>query len=50
MVQSVNTKALVTLASVMRRPYLLSPHVHVSNISGTMYENITLVLKRMFPC
>jgi len=33
MVQSVNTKALMTLASIMRRPGLMVPHVSVSNIS-----------------
>jgi len=34
MVQSLNTKALLTLASVVRRPYLATPHVHVKTISG----------------
>lgn len=38
MVQSVNTKALMTLASVMRRPYLASPHVHVANISDLDFK------------
>jgi phosphatidylglycerophosphatase GEP4 len=33
MVQSINTKALLTLASVVRRPSLLVPHVSVENIS-----------------
>ena len=37
MVQSLNTRALVTLASVVRRPYLASPHVHVSTISEVNY-------------
>ncbi|EJK56811.1 hypothetical protein THAOC_23226, partial [Thalassiosira oceanica] len=34
MVQSVNVKALTTLASVIRRPYLASPHVFVPTVSG----------------
>ena len=34
MVQSVNIKALTTLASVIRRPYLASPHVFVPTVSG----------------
>mmetsp|Transcript_31265 Transcript_31265/g.47927 ORF Transcript_31265/g.47927 Transcript_31265/m.47927 type:complete len:228 (+) Transcript_31265:95-778(+) len=38
MVQSINTRALLTLASVMRRPYLMSPHVHVANISELNYH------------
>jgi phosphatidylglycerophosphatase GEP4 len=33
MVQAVNTKAIFTLASVMRRPHLLVPHVSVDTIS-----------------
>lgn len=33
MVQSINIKALTTLASVVRRPYLISPHIHVASIS-----------------
>lgn len=33
MVQSINLKALTTMASVIRRPYLASPHVHVATIS-----------------
>lgn len=37
MVQSINTKALVTLASVIRRPYLAAPHVHVATISDVDY-------------
>jgi phosphatidylglycerophosphatase GEP4 len=37
MVQSLNTKALVTLASVIRRPSLLVPHVSVDNISQVDY-------------
>jgi len=37
MVQSINTKALVTLVSVIRRPYLASPHVHVETISDVNY-------------
>jgi phosphatidylglycerophosphatase GEP4 len=38
MVQSINTKALLTLASVARRPYLAAPHVHVATISDVNYE------------
>ena len=34
MVQSFNTKAILTLASVLRRPYLMTPHVSVATISG----------------
>lgn len=37
MVQSLNTKAIVTLASVMRRPYLASPHLSVGTISEVNY-------------
>lgn len=37
MVQSLNTKALVTLASVIRRPSLMVPHVSVDNISEINY-------------
>lgn len=37
MVQSINTKALVTLASVVRRPYLAAPHVRVATISDVNY-------------
>jgi len=33
MVQSVNIKGITTLASVIRRPYLISPHVSVDAIS-----------------
>lgn len=43
MVQSINTKALLTLASILRRPSLLSPHVSVANVSqinyGALAEN-----------
>ncbi|KAL7508042.1 hypothetical protein ACHAXN_009032 [Cyclotella atomus] len=38
MVQSINLKALTTLASVVRRPYLAAPHVVVSNISEVNYQ------------
>ena len=38
MVQSINTKALLTLASVARRPYLAAPHIHVPTISDVNYE------------
>ena len=38
MVQSINTKALVTLASVIRRPSLLVPHVSVDNVSELNYQ------------
>ena len=40
MVQSINTKALLTLASVARRPYLLSPHIHVPSISDVNYQSM----------
>ena len=40
MVQSINTKALITLASVVRRPYLASPHVHVPTISELNYQTM----------
>lgn len=40
MVQSINTKALITLASVVRRPYLASPHVHVPTISDVNYQTM----------
>ena len=40
MVQSINTKALLTLASVVRRPYLASPHIHVPTISDVNYESM----------
>lgn len=33
MVQSINIKAITTLATVIRRPYIIAPHVHVANIS-----------------
>jgi phosphatidylglycerophosphatase GEP4 len=38
MVQSLNTKALLTLASVVRRPSLLVPHVSVTNVSQLNYS------------
>jgi phosphatidylglycerophosphatase GEP4 len=37
MVQSMNTKALLTLASVVRRPSLFVPHVALSNVSQLNY-------------
>lgn len=40
MVQSINTKALLTLASVVRRPYLASPHIHVQTISEVNYQSM----------
>jgi len=40
MVQSINTKALLTLASVCRRPYIASPHIHVTTISHVNYESM----------
>jgi len=40
MVQSINTKAILTLASVLRRPYIASPHIHVPTISHVNYENM----------
>lgn len=38
MVQSINTKALLTLASVVRRPGLLTPHVAVDTVSQVNYD------------
>ena len=38
MVQSLNTKALLTLASVIRRPSLLVPHVSLANVSQLNYS------------
>lgn len=38
MVQSFNTKALLTLASVVRRPSLLVPHVSLENVSQLNYS------------
>lgn len=38
MVQSLNTKALLTLASVARRPGLMTPHVAVDTVSQLNYE------------
>lgn len=40
MVQSINTKALLTLASVVRRPYIAAPHVHVPTISQVDYQSM----------
>lgn len=40
MVQSINTKALLTLASVVRRPFLAVPHVHVQTISEVNYQSM----------
>jgi phosphatidylglycerophosphatase GEP4 len=40
MVQSINTKALLTLASVIRRPFLASPHIHVPTISDVNYQSM----------
>lgn len=37
MVQSINTKAIFSLASVVRRPSLLVPHVAVKNVSKLDY-------------
>mmetsp|Transcript_29143 Transcript_29143/g.44834 ORF Transcript_29143/g.44834 Transcript_29143/m.44834 type:complete len:231 (+) Transcript_29143:87-779(+) len=37
MVQSINTKALLTLASVVRRPSLMVPHVSLQNVSQLNY-------------
>ena len=37
MVQSINTKALLTLASVVRRPSLMVPHVSLANVSQLNY-------------
>eukprot|EP00581_Thalassiosira_minuscula_P002078 CAMPEP_0183738860 /NCGR_PEP_ID=MMETSP0737-20130205/55627_1 /TAXON_ID=385413 /ORGANISM="Thalassiosira miniscula, Strain CCMP1093" /LENGTH=239 /DNA_ID=CAMNT_0025973503 /DNA_START=26 /DNA_END=745 /DNA_ORIENTATION=- len=38
MVQSINIKALTTLASVVRRPYLAAPHVFVPTVSEVNYQ------------
>ena len=38
MVQSLNTKALLTLASVVRRPSLMVPHVSLKNVSQLNYS------------
>ena len=40
MVQSINTKALLTLASVVRRPSLLVPHATVDTISHISYQTL----------
>jgi phosphatidylglycerophosphatase GEP4 len=40
MVQSINTKALLTLASVVRRPFLAAPHVHVQTISEVNFQSM----------
>jgi hypothetical protein len=37
MVQALNTKALVTLASIVRRPGLMVPHVTVHTVSDLDY-------------
>lgn len=42
MVQSLNTKALLTLASVVRRPGLMVPHVTVKSISELNYTALKL--------
>lgn len=38
MVQSVNSKAILTLASVIRRPALLVPHLSVPTVSHVNYD------------
>lgn len=38
MVQSINIKALTTLASVLRRPYLAAPHLFVPTVSDVNYQ------------
>ena len=38
MVQAINTKALLTLASVLRKPGLMVPHVSVATISDVNYQ------------
>jgi phosphatidylglycerophosphatase GEP4 len=38
MVQSLNTKAIVTLASVLRRPQLIVPHLSVCTVSDIDYD------------
>jgi phosphatidylglycerophosphatase GEP4 len=40
MVQSINAKALLTLASVVRRPALLVPHVALNNVSQLSYRTM----------
>jgi phosphatidylglycerophosphatase GEP4 len=38
MVQTINTKAILTLASVLRRPSLLVPHVSIPTISDVNFD------------
>lgn len=38
MVQSINTKALLSLASILRRPSLMVPHVSLENVSQLQYQ------------
>eukprot|EP00592_Proboscia_alata_P008435 CAMPEP_0194363398 /NCGR_PEP_ID=MMETSP0174-20130528/11196_1 /TAXON_ID=216777 /ORGANISM="Proboscia alata, Strain PI-D3" /LENGTH=239 /DNA_ID=CAMNT_0039136777 /DNA_START=112 /DNA_END=831 /DNA_ORIENTATION=+ len=40
MVQSLNLKALASLTSIIRRPYLVSPHVFVKTISDIDYRKL----------
>lgn len=40
MVQSLNTKALLTLAHVLRNPRCLVPHVSVTNVSEVDYKSM----------
>jgi hypothetical protein len=40
MVQSINTKAIFTLASVLRRQALIVPHVSVANVSGKKIDQV----------
>ena len=40
MVQSLNTKAILSLASVVRRPSLMVPHVAVANVSKLDYNSL----------
>jgi phosphatidylglycerophosphatase GEP4 len=42
MVQSINTKAIMTLASVLRRPSLLIPHFSVATISDIDFAKLHL--------
>ena len=40
MVQSINTKAIMTLASILRRPSLLVPHLSVATISDIDFDQL----------
>jgi hypothetical protein len=49
MVQSVNTKAILTLASIVRRPGLLVPHLSVANVSEVRGTDVNEVKPKMVP-